>query len=319
MRDFDMSPPSPDSDAEVYLLVESRLCFEKSNHPYQIQKFNTSHMNCEHKFTPPDSEMPVLNSSVASPASTSSQQSSDSMPVRRKIRVSAQHTLDRVRENQRRHRARQRDYVVVLEQKLDKTEKLLEEARDEIRALKAEQAAARAICQLATPKRTELGSDFRTEDVPSDMEEDYLNQHSTREPEYLNDQLPPLSFPDTTTTTPPSPFTLLGTLPSTPLEPIITGPPPCCSDPPSTPTPPTQPLDPQCPNCKTRPAPDPSESTTLCAQAFIMISQQNFRDVDPQTIRVWLAEGLRRARSEGEGCRVENGALWRLLDYISGL
>jgi hypothetical protein len=72
-------------------------------------------------------------------------------------------------------------------------------------------------------------------------------------------------------------------------------------------------------SCKTRPPPDPSESTTLCAQAFVMIGQQNFRNLDPGTIRLWLALGLWRARREGEGCRVENGALLRLLDFISGL
>ena len=50
-----------------------------------------------------------------------------------------------------------------------------------------------------------------------------------------------------------------------------------------------------------------------------MIRQQNFRNLDPDTIRLWLAQGLRRAQREGEGCRVENGALLRLLDFISGL
>jgi hypothetical protein len=75
----------------------------------------------------------------------------------------------------------------------------------------------------------------------------------------------------------------------------------------------------ECSSCKTKPLPDPSESTTLCAQAFVMIGQQNFRNLDPDTIRLWLAQGLRRAQREGEGCRVENGALMRLLDFISGL
>jgi hypothetical protein len=32
-----------------------------------------------------------------------------------------------------------------------------------------------------------------------------------------------------------------------------------------------------------------------------------------------LESGLRRAQREGEGCRVENGRLWGLLEYISGI
>ncbi|KAF2006441.1 hypothetical protein P154DRAFT_518047 [Amniculicola lignicola CBS 123094] len=71
--------------------------------------------------------------------------------------------------------------------------------------------------------------------------------------------------------------------------------------------------------CATRPAPAPTESTTLCTQAYILIEQQNFRGIDATTIRVWLDKGFRRARERGEGCSVENGALLRVLDFISGV
>ncbi|KAI4669498.1 uncharacterized protein J4E79_001542 [Alternaria viburni] len=86
---------------------------------------------------------------ITSPTSSSASDhnTSDAAPAAtrgngRKSRVSAEHTLNRVRENQRRHRARQRDHVASLEQKLAETEKLLEEARAEIAALKAGGCAA---------------------------------------------------------------------------------------------------------------------------------------------------------------------------------
>ena len=255
--------------------------------------------------------MPSPGTSVTSPTSTSSEQTSDSTHIRRKSRVSAEHTLNRVRENQRRHRARQRDHVASLEEKLATTEKLLAEARAEIEALKAEQVAANAICQY-TQLRISDESTLEAQDGRTDgnINANNLTKHTNQ----LLPQGPSLDFPTTpdltflTTFLPP---------PSSPSVSLPPGPPPCCSDPP--PLPSSTPLDPQCSSCKTRPAPDPSESTTLCAQAFIMISQQNFRNTAPETIRMWLAQGLRRAKREGEGCRVENGALLRLLDYISGL
>ncbi|EOA86540.1 uncharacterized protein SETTUDRAFT_170982 [Exserohilum turcica Et28A] len=203
--------------------------------------------------------MPCSPSASSSPCSSSTDHTSDTpAPRSRRARVSAEHTLNRVRENQRRHRARQRDHVASLEQKLAETEKLLAEARAEIAMLRQE--------ATATPTPT------------------------------------------------PTPTTTITTLP-----PPTTGPPPCCSDPPSFPPPANQPVDLECSSCKTRPPPAPTESTTLCAQAYVMIRQQNFRNLDPDTIRLWLAQGLRRAQREGEGCRVENGALLRLLDFISGL
>jgi len=63
--------------------------------------------------------------------------------------------------------------------------------------------------------------------------------------------------------------------------------------------------------------PADAESTTLCSQAFVLISQQNFRGVDAHTIRSWLYEGFRLARNQSEGCRVDNKLLFGLLDFIS--
>lgn len=264
-------------------------------------------------------------SSIGSPASTSSDQPSHSVTQRRKSRVSAEHTLNRVRENQRRHRARQKDHVATLEQKLAETELLLLEARAEIAKLKEEQAAANAMCQLQLhpSSSTETDIDIMGVDPPS-TEQLELSTNSSPvdvQLDYINPDLPDLAFLGN-----PSSPTFIGIFTNSQiplaLEPSgpkpISGPPPCCSDPPSS-SPADEPADPECSTCKTRPPPDPSESTTLCAQAYVMISQHNFRNLDPATIRMWLAQGLRRAQREGEGCRVENGALMRLLDYMSGI
>ena len=264
-------------------------------------------------------------SAVTSPASTSSDHTSDNVPSRRRPRVSAEHTLNRVRENQRRHRARQRDHVASLEEKLAETEKLLAEARAEIATLRAQQEATNSVC---LDRHLEMPEDR----VPFTEDNDGSSKHS--ELATIDNGGPPghfqyLSNPD---------LSLLGDaidispafiidinnlqlpLAATATEELESfgGPPPCCSDTASGPLP-DDPIDPECSTCKTKPPPDPSESTTLCAQAFVLISQQNFRNLDPETIRMWLAQGLRRAQREGEGCRVENGALMRLLDYISGL
>lgn len=80
------------------------------------------------------------------------------------------------------------------------------------------------------------------------------------------------------------------------------------------------PLDPTFPPVagETYPAGDEQEMTNLCSQAYFLIAQQNFRGLDAITIRNWLFHGFRRARVEEEGCRVENGILFSLLDFISG-
>jgi hypothetical protein len=264
-------------------------------------------------------------STITSPTSTSSDHASDDAKLRRKSRVSAEHTLNRVRENQRRHRARQRDRVATLEEKLVETEQLLAAARAEIAFLKAQQEVTNVICRdnhielpqdLASMQDTIEEADCS--DKPPDLAPVAINndqqfQYPTNpDLSFLGDDIASAFIIDINNLQLPIP------VPTTEDLKQLSGPPPCCSD---TATVPLldEPVDPECSTCKTKPPPDPSESTTLCAQAFVLISQQNFRNLDPETIRIWLAQGLRRAQREGEGCRVENGALLRLLDYISGI
>ncbi|RSL69288.1 hypothetical protein CEP53_002269 [Fusarium sp. AF-6] len=60
-----------------------------------------------------------------------------STPRPRTKRVSAQHTRERVRNNQRRHRARRKDYITTLEEKLGEAEQTISSLRDQIEALEA--------------------------------------------------------------------------------------------------------------------------------------------------------------------------------------
>lgn len=65
------------------------------------------------------------------------------------------------------------------------------------------------------------------------------------------------------------------------------------------------------------PPPAPGESTTKCMDAYKIIEQQNFHRLDLAAISTWLRPGFRRAITEGDGCRVETNLLFTLLDYIS--
>lgn len=62
---------------------------------------------------------------------------SPSSSQRRTKRVSAQHTLERVRNNQRRHRARRKDYIATLEQKLADAEQTISTLGGQVEALRA--------------------------------------------------------------------------------------------------------------------------------------------------------------------------------------
>lgn len=282
------------------------------------------------------SSPPVALCSLTSPSSSHS----GTLPTRRRQRVTAEHTLNRVRENQRRHRARRKDYIASLEQKLAEAEKQLSAARAEIAALKALHEAHAAQCDKSAPPQAtdtlEAASNGITEEdsnAPEDnaviaLTPSLLSPTPLPRPDlqdaaflgsfYMTDSLD-LSLPLNLSSIPSSSAPSSSTVPTSP-EPsptLPTGPPPCCEPTPA--LPPPDPADPECTSCKTRPAPAPSESTTLCAQAYVMIQQQNFRGIDAATIRLWLISGFRRAQRAGEGCRVENGALFRLLDYISGV
>jgi hypothetical protein len=267
--------------------------------------------------------MPSQPSHGTSPASSSSPSPPSS---RRRTRVTAEHTLERVRENQRRHRARRRDQLTSLEQELADTKRLLAEAREQITVLQAERDTANAFFCLDLSKhldvdvgigkavrdactRAHVGDEAGDVRVCGDVEVQagVVDTSQSSISTCATDVFPPITATQTLSTMEPA-------LPA--ATPLAVGPPPCCTDTPAL-LPAAGSMDPECASCSTRPPPAPSESTTLCAQAFAMISQVNFRNVDAVQVRAWLAQGYRRAGSAGEGCSVENSVLWGVLDYIS--
>jgi hypothetical protein len=58
------------------------------------------------------------------------------------------------------------------------------------------------------------------------------------------------------------------------------------------------------------------EPTTFCAEAFVLISQLNFKGTSQRDIENWLWNGFRKSR-DLEGCRVQSALLLGLLAYIS--
>ncbi|SPJ75713.1 uncharacterized protein FTOL_05444 [Fusarium torulosum] len=61
------------------------------------------------------------------------------------------------------------------------------------------------------------------------------------------------------------------------------------------------------------------ESTTLCRVAFEIIAQQNMASIDPSELERQLWPGFRRETKQGEGCRVDTKVLYAVIDYMSSL
>ena len=70
-------------------------------------------------------------------------------------------------------------------------------------------------------------------------------------------------------------------------------------------------------NCEGLPAPQPGESTTPCVDAYKVIEQQNFSGLDVAAITRWLKPGFRKAAEKGGGCRVDTQLLFALLDHVN--
>jgi hypothetical protein len=59
------------------------------------------------------------------------------------------------------------------------------------------------------------------------------------------------------------------------------------------------------------------ESTTPCEQAYVSISRLNFRGLELDAITAWLSPGFRKSNFRNEACRVESRLLFEVLDFIS--
>lgn len=63
----------------------------------------------------------------------------------------------------------------------------------------------------------------------------------------------------------------------------------------------------------------PGESTILCRVAYEMVSQQSMASLDFSDFEEWLRPGFRREIKPGEGCRVDTKILYGLIDCLSPL
>jgi hypothetical protein len=248
-------------------------------------------------------------------------------------------TLVRVRNNQRRHRERRRQHIASLEQKVQDTERQLNQALTEIASLRTQLAR----CEFSHGHmRSALAGGLPSEDTSragSDGGGDHevceggrvfrLRDHtgSTPIPMCL-----PVSKPEERDCSIkrdpslvlevegqqggvdglPTSFTLqsdagfddASLISSSTVLGVTT----------SNPSIPESPFSPA--SCSRYPPAD-EQATTSCLQAYVVISQLNFRGLDPDSITAWLNPGFRRSRTLHDGCQVESKLLFELLDFIS--
>lgn len=59
------------------------------------------------------------------------------------------------------------------------------------------------------------------------------------------------------------------------------------------------------------------ESTTPCSEAYMLITQQNYKGLGENEIASRISHGFRSSRPPGEGCHVRTDVLFCLLAFIS--
>jgi hypothetical protein len=268
--------------------------------------------------------------------------------TRRKSKcVTAQHTLERVRNNQRRHRARQRDYIATLEHKVSQAEQSVTALRDQVDALQAELALAQfptQVGQVASgcpvlPDQLQRDESGRSPpSLPSPQEIGF--QAFGLLPEVADLGVLTLSSScsasDLALQTSDDQLIIGGTktllsATATP-DPTATTTGSCCSEGRSS-KPDDNKTDERAvvlsgenllPGYVVEPATEAyyrynteGESTMLCAEAYLLIEQQNFRGVSQKDVATWLWHGFRKSVRRDEGCRVKTDLLFSLLAFIS--
>ncbi|KAG6364226.1 hypothetical protein INS49_005824 [Diaporthe citri] len=192
----------------------------------------------------------------------------------------ADHNAIRVRNNQRRHRARAKGHVQDLEKRLEETNARLETALQTISHLAQEVEILRGRMPPSSAWPQSPLSTAALAAVPH-VEAQPLDPTPVQEGLQLpTDESP--NIPDTTVA------------------------PPAAETEDSA----------DC-GCDGLPPQAPGESTLPCSSAFRIIEQQNFSGVEVTTIRAWLGPGFRRALRPGEACRVETNRVYELLDHIT--
>lgn len=202
----------------------------------------------------------------------------------------ADHNAIRVRNNQRRHRARAKGHVQDLERRLEETSARLEAALQTISHLAQEVEIIRGRApppRPPPPAWPQLPPAEATSPAVSQVEASTVGPAPAREmPE---PQLHPDGSPDALDTTAAAPQAE-GADDDDGAD--------CGCD---------GGLPPQA----------PGESTLPCSSAFRIIEQQSLGGVEVTTIRAWLGPGFRRALRPGEACRVETNRVYELLDHVT--
>ncbi|KAL6912631.1 hypothetical protein FSHL1_010319 [Fusarium sambucinum] len=207
----------------------------------------------------------------------------------RSKRVTVEHTRDRIRNNQRRHRARRKDYITTLEERLNEAERTISTLKSQVAEL--EEASKQDSGRTSSP----LGAGSESMDIPEapviiDTDDLLLpiTGFGTEEAGEINDpsgdDLPGMNiestdlalsilesvmFPSLSQSGSPlayQSYQISGYLPQNLYTPTINA---CCS--PSIPTPSIPPIGTEL----------SSELTRLCCEAYILIAQHNatvFRD-----------------------------------------
>lgn len=209
----------------------------------------------------------------------------------------ADHNAMRVRNNQRRHRARVKSRIEDLEKQLEETNTKLESALATIGGLTAEIAVLRGhplptspIFRDESPRHclTPLGS----EPTPSAIEVPLVDEDATSN--LIVQDAVQLPSPQAAETELKDTWKVAIVVPA--MEEADDGP--------------------DC-NCEGLPSTTTGESTLPCSSAFRIIKQQDASGLDLTTIRERLSPGFRKALRPGEACRVETSRVYELLDQIT--
>jgi len=224
------------------------------------------------------------------------------------------HEAARLRENQRRHRAKVKGRITDLEETLESTQGRLDDALKRIEELTAEVQRLQSSLDSShqsSPQTGNIASTSRGPKVgskscstggcnPNENADSRPEETVSQDDTVLNTQNTiPISDPHSTTCSPPT--ETIHTIDITNLQ--LNSQQNIADDPND--------------DCALLPPPNPGESTMRCREAYSMIKDRIMPEFDPDLVTEWLKPGFRRATCPGDGCRVQTHILFALVDHIT--